>query len=220
MASTLSELRTLTRDNYIKIDPNGKIFGNTVLDSFLNRADFQLQKDWWHKRPQQYANYTVSTVAGTQEYDLPSDFIKLDLVRYNGSELAKASKTDIKRMYATMTSGNPFAYYIYWTKLWLYPVPNTTGTIDLDYFKKLPTMTSAVDSTFPEDFDDARAAYASYLAFNSVNKPDKAQLMFTDYSMQLNTLLNSYIYQDLDVSFSYQNARWRTLSDTNTTNLY
>jgi hypothetical protein len=68
-------------------------------------------------------------------------------------------------------------------------------------------MTATVDSALPGDFDDARAAYASYLAFNSVNKSDKANIMFTDYSMQLNTLLNSYIYQDLDVSFSYQNAR-------------
>jgi hypothetical protein len=38
--------------------------------------------------------------------------------------------------------------------------------------------------------------------------------------MQLNTLLNSYIYQDLDVNFSYQNARGWSLSDSSTRNLY
>lgn len=217
--STLQDIRLKTRSNYIKIDTNGKIWWDNTLDSIINRAYFQLQKDWWHKRPQQYANNTQNTIGGTQEYDLPSNFIKLDLARYEWQELSKASKSDIKRIYATMTNGKPYAYYIYGTKIWLFPVPDTIGVLDLDYYKKLEKLSSTQDSELPEEFDDAICAYSAYLAFNSVNKTDKASIMYADYQWQLNTLLNSYIYNDDNFDFWYQTASYRP-SETSVRNLF
>jgi hypothetical protein len=42
--STLSELRIKSRKE-IKIDPNGKIWGDAEMNDYINDAIFQVQKD-------------------------------------------------------------------------------------------------------------------------------------------------------------------------------
>ena len=88
----------------------------------------------------------------------------------------------------------------------MYPIPNGAVTIDFQYFKKLPKITESVDSELPEDFDDAIATYAAYLAFLSVNKQDKANALLANYQLDLDTLLNTYIYDDVvNTKFGTQN---------------
>lgn len=218
--STLASLITLTRE-YIKIDPNARVFSDSTLTNFINRAYFQLQKDWKHQWRECYDNATTPTVAGTQEYWLPTDFIAVNLVQYNNQSLDKTDRIELKRAINQnpMSSGTPNMYYLYAGNVWLYPIPNTTGTIDLEYLKRLPTLSSSQDSLFPADFDDAIALYASYIAFKSVNKMDLAQMSLWDYSGVLGTLLASYIYDDTNLYFGYQRANGRA-SDNSSANLY
>lgn len=218
--STLSSLIGLTRE-YIKIDPNARVFSDSTLTNFINRAYFQLQKDWQHRWRECMDNATTPTIAGTQEYGLPTDFIASNLVRYNNQTLKKTDRLELKRWNNTnpMSSGTPAFYYLYWGNLGMYPIPTTTGTIDFEYLKRLPTLSSTQDSLFPVDFDDAIALYASYIAFKSVNKADLAQMSLWDYGAVLGTLLASYIYDDTDISFGYQRAGW-SYSDSSSANLY
>jgi len=216
--STLASLITLTRE-YIKIDPNARVFSDTTLTNFISRAYFQLQKDGSHRWRECVADTNIATVAGQQDYALPADFLKADLVRYNNQWLSTTDKRKINIIQGNNTTGTPNAYYIYGANLGMYPTPNTTGTIAFSYFKRLPTITASVDSLFPVDFDDGIALYASYIAFKSVNKMDMAAASLSDYGAVLGTLLASYIYDDTSVWFSYQRAGG-TASETSSSNLY
>tara|TARA_R110002012_G_C11524150_1_gene599803 strand:- start:799 stop:930 length:132 start_codon:yes stop_codon:yes gene_type:complete len=42
--STRAKLRSDLRDE-IRIDPNGKMWGDSVLNTYINQAIFQIQKD-------------------------------------------------------------------------------------------------------------------------------------------------------------------------------
>jgi hypothetical protein len=79
--------------------------------------------------------------------------------------------------------------------------------LDLDYFKRLPTITAIQDCDLPSDFDNAICAYAAYLAFNSVEKQQKAITMLSDYQFNLNTLLATYLYSDMAVNFGIQRIK-------------
>ena len=104
-----------------------------------------------------------------------------------------------------MPSGKPYQYYIHSTNYGLYPVPNSWATIDIDYLKRLPTLTSSQSTEFPEDFDDAICSYAKYLAYLSVNKNEQAAISLQDYQAQTDTLIASYIYDDVvHTQFWYQ----------------
>ena len=137
-------------------------------------------------------------------YSLPSDFIKLNLVRYNDSKLARTDRIDILAKWWEDNTGTPSKYYVYWNNLWLYPTPTSAVEFDIIYYKRLAELTSGQDSQLPVDFDDAICLYATYIAFNSVNKLDAAKVAFTDYQLNINTLLSSYIYEDMDVSYKTQ----------------
>lgn len=82
----------------------------------------------------------------------------------------------------------------------------------MDYFKRLPTITTSVDCALPEDFDAAICAYACYLAMNSVEK-QKAQIMLANYQLERDSLLSTYLYDDLNINFGISRGRSFTRSD-------
>lgn len=170
--TTLIDLRTKLRTEYIRIDPNGKIRSDAVLDGYINRAYFQLQKDWQYKWNENIEDATTTTVGGQQEYGLPTDYIALNLVRYQNQYLTKTDRITLKmeNQNNPMVSGTPYQYYLYGGNIGFYPIPSTAMTIDLEYLKKLPKITTSQDSLFPEEFDDAICAYAKYIAFLGNNK--------------------------------------------------
>lgn len=217
--TSLSDLRIKLRAEYIKIDPNGKIWGNTTIDSLLNRAYFQVQKDGGHRRPAQYDSYAINATAGVGEYALPIDFIKMEVPLCDSRALSKTTKSALMRsVNGAFTQGTPQFYYIQNTSIGLYPLPQTSSAVNIEYYKRLANLTDSQDSELPEDFDDAICTYAAYLAFNSVSKIDKASVMRADYSEILSTLLSSYIYDDMNISYSYQNGNYNP-SDTSTLHL-
>ena len=134
--STLTQLRTKLR-NELKIDPNGKIWSDSDLTNKINVAYFQVQKDWNFEWRENQTNTTESTVVWTQDYALPSDFIRLRLLRYNWQQLYKVDYITLKRKLATFSSWQPNKYYLYGSNYWLDPIPDAVWTIDFDYLKKL-----------------------------------------------------------------------------------
>ena len=203
--TTLVNLRALARD-YIKIDPNGKLFNDSNLDSLLNRAYFQVQKDWGHRWREQSETATLTTTAGTRTVALPSDFIKLEMASRWGLKFARTDKVTVRRTNPNDAQWQPNYYYIDGSNLALDPVPDATYSVVLDYFKRLPTITASVDSDLPADFDDAICLYATYLAFKSINKQDMAQVNLVDYLGNIQTLVSSYLYDDMDLQMTYQKS--------------
>ena len=191
--STRAELRTLTR-NELKIDTNWKIWSNTVLDWYINRAYLQIQQDWNLDWQENDANTTYSPTV--QETTLPVDFGKLTLVRYDGQELANTTKIDLKRKNIAFLSWKPSKYYLYWWKLWTDTIPSS-WTIDLDYKKIIAWFTSDVDtSAYSKNFDTAIVKYSCYLAWAAIRNDNASALKLQEYKIEKQILIWSYIYND------------------------
>tara|TARA_R100001530_G_C4320833_1_gene155734 strand:- start:3410 stop:4060 length:651 start_codon:yes stop_codon:yes gene_type:complete len=202
--TSLVNLRTKCRDEFVKIDPNSKVWSADVLDSYINRGYTQTQKDGNYQWRENQASTTATSVSGTQEYSLPSDFIRLKLLRYNGDQLEKVDYMSLLIENSTMPTGKPYQYYLYGGNYGLYPTPNDAQTIDIYYLKLLPTITTSQASALPDPFDDAICEFAKYAAFLSVQKQPQAQLALADYNFMIQTLMTSYINEDENIKFGYQ----------------
>lgn len=80
--TSLTNLIANTRAVYLK-DPNGKVWNNSMLTIALNKGYQQVQKDMNFSDRDEMSDTTFSTVAGTQQYSLPTDFQRVRLARYN-----------------------------------------------------------------------------------------------------------------------------------------
>jgi len=209
MPTTQAQLRTICRTRYIKIDPNAKVWSNDVLDWYLEEGYTQIQGDWGRRWRENMADVQVAGVVNQQQYPLPADFVRVDLIRYNGQELLPTNKVTIKRYEQNFTYWLPYQYYIYQWNYGLDPIPNVGYTIDFNYFKK-NYLTAEIDSVYPDEFNAAICSWAAYLAFLSVNKIDRAEQCFADYEKTLAGLLNQYLYDDMNISFGYQRNNWMT----------
>lgn len=202
-------LLTKLNQEYIKIDPNNKVWASSSKADFLNRAYTQVQKDGGYRWHENQTGISITPVAWTREYSLSVltswDFIKLDSLIRLGLPLAKTTKNDVLISNYYNTQWAPYRYYQYGGYLGLDPVPSDSTVIVMQYFKKLPKITSAQDSLLPEAFDDAICSYAAYIAMNSVEK-QKAQILLADYKDLINTLSASYLYDDMNISFQRQRS--------------
>lgn len=211
--STRAKLRSDLRTE-LKIDPNGKIWSDDVLNWYINSAYFQVQKDGnFDWRENMNGNTVFPTVIGTQEYSLPTDFIRTVLIRFDGTELWKTDKTTLKRELQTFQNGSPSRYYIYWANIWFDVIPDKVRNIDFDYKKRLASLTADIDEiAFSDEFDSVIVKYAAFLAWwsprgNASTSVQKKQ----EYDLMLNTLLNAYIFDDVnDLTFTTSRHRFNT----------
>ncbi len=94
---------------------------------------------------------TMSTVAGTEFYDMPSNLIKDDSLRVNlnGNEydMNEVSYEYIEQNQVNNSyQGFPYQYAKYQEKFRFYPIPNAVYVVTLSYMKKLAAL-SADDDT-------------------------------------------------------------------------
>lgn len=129
--------------------------------------------------------YTVSTVAGTQEYNLPSDFGMLQTATYNGTKLQKTSLEELKNMYSTSNSWSPYYYYLRRWVIGLYPIPDTVWSLYMLYNNLMPTMTTSVDATLPSYMDKALLCLSASELLWPVNI-DKAEYRKAKYEQAFN----------------------------------
>lgn len=200
------ELRTLLRTE-IKIDPNGKIWDDTALNNYIDIAYLQVQKDWNFKWRENDAETTISIVSGTQEYDLPTDLGKVELIRVRQTQLWKTTLIDLKKRISNFASGIPSEYYVRWAKIGFDVIPNITESAEFFYKKRLAKFTSDTsESEFWEDFDVAIVKYAAFLAWSSPRGNEgTASRKLEEYRLELDTLVSTYIFDDInDLTFGIQ----------------
>ena len=206
--STRSELRTQLKDE-IKKDPNGKIWSNDVLDRFINQGYFKFQKDGNFQWRENEGN-TTFTLTWVQEYAIPTDYGKTNLVRYNGTTLYKTSKLRLKREYTSFVWGTPSKYYTYGAFIGFDVIPNVSGTIDWDY-QKINKLAAAdgTESDYDTDFDNAIVLYATFRAFSTIPElAGVARAKFQEYEIERDNLYSSYIFDDTsDLHFTVPRGR-------------
>lgn len=193
-------------EDYVR-DPNHRLWTEASKYRALNKALTQFQADLERSDMTNEETTTISSVAGQQEYDLPTDFARLSLVRYNNDRLYRTTLKDIKEQYDTMTQWTPDRYYTYENKLWLHSVPSTSWqAIELLYYKTLPDISSSVGSPFPTDCDDALLAYASYKLLAPLYR-DRAMASMQDYNVILSALRSRYRVPDENMRMSIDTGR-------------
>lgn len=210
--TSLATLRTRLSEDYTR-DPNYRIRNQSAVERAINKWYTRVQKDLWWTEWSNENNATTSTVAGSELYDLPSDFIRMKLIRYNGDDLVETTRKAIKRADETSQSWTPHRYYLYNNKLGLYPVPSAVGTLDLEYYQSETTLSSAQDTQLPSIVDDAILLFAAYKLFLWVRDTGSAQSFYQDYQDEVNTLRMTLLFDDENVEFSYQRYGYSSRED-------
>jgi len=165
----------------------------------LNSAYKHMQADGTFQWEECSANTTLS--AG-QEVSLPTDFVRLELVKAGDTVLATSSKVDMVASNTDFTiSGKPSAYYIRGNYIGFDKTSNVA--IEIYYRKSLPTLSVTQDSELPEKFDDAIVKYAAYLAWSQIRQnSDEAALKLQGYELASEELFSNQ--DELINSFSYE----------------
>jgi hypothetical protein len=94
---------------------------------------------------------TADTTAGTAEYDLPNDVLRLRAVKFKGVKLNGLTMEDFDNMLSEangVSTGEPQAFYVYARKITLFPAPSANGTTDLKiFYNRTPTAVTVVGDT-------------------------------------------------------------------------
>lgn len=119
--------------------------------------------------------HTASTVADQQEYSVPSDFYSVEGVRWTDSGGAKKWLTPIKIRQLGDDSGSPNAYAEWGLNvsganspaIWLDPIPDASGSSDIEIFIKAMPLTMVSGGQAPEvpvAWQDSLVSYAVWKA--------------------------------------------------------
>lgn len=199
--TTAADLRTKFRDQYAKIDRTGKVWGNSVVNGFLNRAKDQIEKDTSYSLPINETS-TTFTITGATTYTLPTDYVKNVLVSIWQNPLGKTDKQTITMRW--LTTWIPNQYYLYGWSIGF----DTTGwtSVSMLYKRRTLTISDSQDCELDDICDDALCAFATYLAFKSVGKVNEANQALWDYELAVSPVITS-LYDDEWLTFHQQN-RW------------
>lgn len=170
------------------------------MDYYANRGYTKVQTDFKFEIPECQTSYVLSTTAYTQEYAKPSDLVRITGFFYNSQQLTRTTKQDI--MLNNGTTSIPNQYYVYGANIGLYPTPDSSYSLSVMYNKKLPKLTSVVDSVMDEDMEDLVVLWSCYLMFLSVEKTAKAQLCLQQYTIAKDGMLGERLYDDDSIRFS------------------
>ena len=178
--STLSEIR----NNVLSLlGKNDATTANRVTNWInLGQDDFILRELW----PFREKTGTLATVAGTQEYDLSTNFSDIDeqniiavsIQGTNARKLVYWPYNQLRNDYPDFdqeSGGVPTRYYIKEGKIGFWPLPNAVFSVAIDYYK-LPTELSAdSDQTIiPVNYREALMHYALSLEHDFNTDPDLA----------------------------------------------
>lgn len=187
-------------EDYVR-DANYKIWNQNSQTRAIQKWYIQVQSDMQRETPKNESNQSITAVIWTQSYPLDTDFTRIKLVRFNGDVLRETSQKAIKMQYETMTSGTPDNYYLYWGLLYVHPIPNVTGTIDVDYYASAPLVAVWTDSTLPTDFNDAICLFWAYKLMQWVGKSELAQTYRADYMAEIMKLRAKYRLNDENIAW-------------------
>ena len=166
MAITRAQLRTSVRTE-MKLDRRWKIWDDSEVNEAIDDSISQVAVDNDYRWEELLTTGNDVTVADQQEYDLPSDFVTLDLVRLNGIVLDTTTFKELKTIYQTFPSGSPTHYYDKDYKLGLNPITTTDWTaIDYEYRAAPVPMTDDADTMiYKDNMKRAVVLNASFILF-------------------------------------------------------
>ena len=128
------------------------------LDTFIDLAESRHARDL-RIREMEAVDTSITTVSGTQAYDLPTGYLEARFVNYQSDPytfLNYMAPADFFRVYnAAEDSGTPTYYTIIGKKIYLGAKPDAAQTLEIGYFKRLTGLSDSNTSNdiltyFPE----------------------------------------------------------------------
>jgi len=177
----LAAIRNLCRD--LLDEPGSERFADSELNTWINRG---------HKRfvaqsliLQEIA--TTTTVVGQRNYGLPDDWLAPEIregqVTYDDKVLEYADYNQFLPYLEEAIRGTPWLYSIYNGQIHLEPIPDQAKTLRLLYLKAPSALLLDTDvPEYDEDFHEAGAFYAAYIAKRKDKDHVSAALHLADFN--------------------------------------
>ena len=161
---TLGEIKTYVAG--LVDDPQMTYFGTTLLTTFANHAQGEVQKLLIQAGQNYYiTGHTFASVAYQQGYSLPANFLKLNRLEYitgtapNDSVYPIGSITMNQQDNFQRYANYPAAFYFSQYQVQLVPIPDSVQSFRMQYTYRVADMTS--DSDTP----NIPIQYQTYLAY-------------------------------------------------------
>lgn len=171
---------------------------------------------------------TAATVAGTSNYDLPGDLLKLHSIKWQGSQLQFVSLEQAEQLIpykdntAQFPTGTPTHYWVWGQQLYLYPAPSSAGSADLEaYYNRYPVEIASPTDTpeLPTIYHNRIVEYCMAQAYELDENVFVAELKRNELSNNIQQMksLNEWEDQDAypfitssaeDAGYSYPVSGW------------
>ncbi len=139
-------------------DASANQFTNAMITEWLNAA----QREIVVSNSLLQKTATSATVAGTFEYNLPTDIFKLHSVSVDGQTLAIRSIQNSQQVLDDIpvgnTKGHPETVYVWAGKMSFFPAPDAAYTIKV-YYTCMPTNIVYADPTWTPNLFDVPESY-------------------------------------------------------------
>lgn len=141
--TTYAELKTTIADFLDRTDLTSNI------PTFIQLAEARMSRDIRHWRME---NRATAEVDG-QYSALPSDFLEpirlhLESPEYRQLELANQFQMQDLRARSADTAGKPQYYALTQGELEVYPIPNQTYNLEMNYYQKIPALSDSNTSNW------------------------------------------------------------------------
>lgn len=185
MAATLLEVRTRARSAIEEV--TARFWTDSELNVWINDALRDIAR---RAEVIQSFNTSVTVVAGTNKYNLPTNIVRVHRVEFDPSDstsiypLEASSHQQMDSVWGVnQSSGGSPRYYVLWgmppsLQIQLYPVPSVGGVLNL-FVYRLPTVAS-VDGTAvecPEGWEDTIVDYCEAQAKRKDHDPTWVEAM-------------------------------------------
>lgn len=149
---TPTELADAARRAY-NASNNDPFFSNQQMFEWIYDAEMQLCKQAWVAE----RVFTATTVAGTQEYQMPTNMFAMKRVQYDGQNLERVTfREDDSYTGGLQTSteqGTPFAFVLFAEVMYLRPIPDSAKTLKIwGYVHPAAVPTASSTLTTPDDW--------------------------------------------------------------------
>ena len=170
-------------------------YSSTEIKSYINDTLNDIYNEYRIRFMEDTQDYTlvVGTADITNGAGLPTNYVQALDILINIGTGTKLNYIEAKDIMDTTASGVPTCWYIYENTIKVFPVPTTTYTVTLRYYKK-PTELDA-DAGVPElpsEFQEVLVVGAAYRVMQVKDNYDQAAILQNKYDELLQKLVVKY----------------------------
>lgn len=190
-ATLITEVRKEIQEPAQVTPPSGTNTGqwdDTELGNWINEANQDLTEAAEIESPATQ----ITTVASTESYSLPSDFLRVRRVECQDTAASTLwaplyqASIDV-RLPNTISGaitgrGRPSAYFLYAGLLYLIPIPDASYTLNVFYYRRAPDLVNGTDvPILDQRFHQVIEYYAMARALQKIGEPG-----YTTYDQRYN----------------------------------